>query len=136
MNDNYEKLFSRLERLEPSDKLRAGILARIDFERSRSARIRLAFLGIASAASLAAMIPSFQYVAREFYQSGFYQYLSLLFSDSGAVLASWKVFALSLVEALPLAEITIFLVAVFVFLVSVKLAVRNFSINYKLKLKL
>ncbi len=134
MENNYEKLFNGLERFEPSDKLRAGILARIDFERRRSAIIRLTFLGIAAAASLAAMIPSFQYAAREFSQSGFYQYFSLFFSDSGAVLASWREFALSLAESLPLAEITIFLATVFTFLVSVKLAVRNFNLNYKLKL--
>lgn len=136
MKDNYEKFFLNLEQIEPSEKLRGQILARIDFEKRRSARIRLAFFGTVAAASSVAIIPSFQYATGEFSQSGFYEYLSLLFSDSGAVLASWREFTLSLIESLPITEIAIFLAAVFVFLVSAKLAIRNIytNINHKLKL--
>lgn len=131
MSDNYKKLFQNLEQIEPSQKLRAGVLARIDFEKRRSARIRLAFFGAVAVTSLVAIIPSFQYVAREFSQSGFYQYLSLLFSDSGFILASWKEFSASLVESLPLFEITIFLATVFTLLFSARSAVKNIFINYK-----
>src|SRR3989344_1902172 len=101
MSDNFEKLFNKLEQFEPSEKLRANILARIDFEKRRSFRIRLAVLGTVAAASFGAAIPSFQYAWRAFFQSGFYEYLSLLFSDSGAVLSSWKTFTLSLPAATP-----------------------------------
>lgn len=124
------------ENIEPPERLYLGILARIEREKRRIARIRLAFFGIVAGASLASIIPSFQYVMREFAQSGFYEYLSLLFSDSGAVLASWREFALSLAESLPITEITIFLVMVFVFLVSAKLAIKNIYINSNRKFKL
>ena len=130
MSDNFEKLFNKLERFEPSEKLRANILARIDFEKRRSSRIRLAVLGTVVAASFGAVIPSFQYAWRAFFQSGFYEYLSLLFSDSGAVLASWKTFILSLAETIPLAEMTIFLIAVFVFLFSARLAIKSVKSFY------
>ena len=134
MNDNCEKLFQKLEQFEPSEKLRNGILARIDFEKRRSTRTRLAFLGALATASFVAMIPSFQYLAQEFSQTGIYQYLSLIFSDGSIVIASWKEFSLLLAESLPLVEITIFLATVFTFLISVKLAVKNVGLNYKLKL--
>ncbi len=134
MNNNFEKLFSKLEEVEPSKELRRGILARIDFEKRRSARIRLAFFGFIAMASFIAMIPSFQYIAREFSQSGFYQYFSLIFYDGDAVLSSWKEFALSLAETIPAMEITIFLAVVLSFLISIKLAVRNVGLDYKLKL--
>ena len=124
------------ENIEPPERLYLGILARIESEKRRIARIRLAFFGVVAAASLAAIIPSFQYAAREFAQSGFYEYLFLLFSDSGAVLASWREFALSLAESLPITEITIFLIMVFVFLVSAKLAIKNIYINSNRKFKL
>ena len=124
------------ENIEPPERLYLGILARIESEKRRIARILLAFFGVVAAASLAAIIPSFQYAAREFAQSGFYEYLFLLFSDSGAVLASWREFALSLAESLPITEITIFLVMVFVFLVSAKLAIKNIYINSNRKFKL
>ena len=124
------------ENIEPPERLYLGILARIEREKRRIAVIRLAFFGVVASASLAAIIPSFKYVAREFAQSGFYEYLFLLFSDSDAVLASWREFALSLAESLPITEITIFLVMVFVFLVSAKLAIKNIYINSNRKFKL
>lgn len=136
MSDNYERLFQNLERFEPSEKLRARILARIDFEKRRSARIWLAFFGAGATASLVAIIPSFQYVVREFSQSGFYRYFSLIFSDSDAVIASWREFALSLIESLPITEVAIFLAAIFAFLLFARLTAKNIYAvgNYKFKL--
>ena len=128
MNNNYEKLFQKLEQIEPSEQLRSRIMSSIRLEARRFARIRLAFFGTAAMVSLAGMIPSFQYAAREFYQSGFYEYLSLLFSDSGAVISSWKTFAFSLAETMPLAELTIFLAIALVFLISAGLAIKNINI--------
>lgn len=133
MNDDYRKLFNKLEQFEPSEKLFNDTLARIDFEKRRSVGFRLMFLGVATTASLAVMILSFQYVAREFYQSGFYQYFSLIFSDGAVIMTSWKEFVLSLAETAPIMKIIIFLSAVFAFLVSSKLAIKNFiQIDYKL----
>lgn len=136
MSDNYERLFQNLKRFEPSKKLRGCILARIYFKRKRSAAMRLAFSALAAVASLVAVIPSFQYAAREFSQSGFYRYFSLIFSDSGAVVASWREFALSLIETLPITEVAIFLATIFVFLISARLTAKNICAagNYKFKL--
>lgn len=124
------------ENIEPPERLYNQILARIKREKRRIARIRLAFFGVVATASLVFIIPSFQYVAQEFAQSGFYKYLFLLFSDGGIVLASWRELALSLAESLPATEITIFLATVFAFLVSAKLAIKNIYINSNYKLKL
>ncbi|MBU6431075.1 MAG: hypothetical protein KGJ58_02540 [Patescibacteria group bacterium] len=134
MNDNYEKLFQTLERFEPSRKLFSLVTARIYLAQRRSARIRLIFGGMMAIASFAAIVSSFQYAIREFYQSGFYEYFSFLLSDSGYVLSSWKEFSVSLAESLPLTSITIFLAAVFAFLVSAKLAIKNIRPNYNYKL--
>ncbi len=134
MDDNYEKLFRKLDQFEPSEKLHTHIMTRINLEQKRSARMRLIFLGTMAIASFAAMISSFQYAMREFYQSGFYEYLSLLLSDSGYILASWKEFSISLVESMPLVEITISLATTFAFLVSIKLAIKNIGINRYYKL--
>lgn len=136
MSDNYEKLFQNLERLEPSEKLRARILARIDFKIKRFATIRLVFSALATTASLVAVIPSFQYATREFSQSGFYRYFSLIFSDSGAVIASWREFSLSLIESLPITEAVIFLATIFASLLFARLTAKNICAdgNYKFKL--
>lgn len=132
INDNYKKLFQKLEQMEPSEKLRDGILTRIDFEKRRSAMIRLAFLGTLATASFTAMILFFQDLMREFYQYGFYQYFSLIFSDGSVVMSYWKELTLSLAESAPLIEITILLAMILVFLVSLKLAIKNIGVNYKL----
>ena len=133
MKDNYKRLFEKINQFEPSEKLQDGILAKIDLEKRRSAGIRLIFFGIVATFLFVAVVPSSQYVAREFYQSGFYQYFSFIFSDSGAVLSSWKEFTLLLAESAPLTEITIFLATILAFLVSVKLAIKNVCVR-KLKL--
>ncbi len=82
--------------------------------------VRLAGSASALMAALAVMYGSVPVILAGLSQSGFYEYASLATSDSGAVLAYWKEFALSLIEVLPLPAITIALVAVGVLLYSVR----------------
>ena len=125
MRDAYEQLFKSLRSLEPPEALLAKILIRIAREQRRSARIRVAFVGSAALLSGALLVPAFQYAAQEWYESGFYQYLSLLFSDGGAALASWQEFSQSLAESLPVSGITFVLMSVFALLISLKFAAKN-----------
>lgn len=125
MYNNYEKIFQKLGQIEVPEGLGGKIMAKIEAQKIRSAKTRFVFLAITAVASVFAAVPALQYAAREFYQSGFYQYFSLLFSDGGAVMASWKEFALSLAESLPLLGATVFLSIVFILLGSIRLAVKN-----------
>lgn len=135
MKNNFETLLEKMDQIDPPEALRAGILARINRENKNRVRTRLAFFGTLAAVSFAIMILSFQYTAQGFYKSGFYQYFSLIFSDSGVILASWKEFAISLAEIIPIAEITFFLGTILVFLIFIRLALKNIIINYKLNFK-
>lgn len=125
LQENCRKIFQNIDKLEPSPELEGLILARINFGKRRSAKIKAVFSGIITLASLAALISTFQYALYGFYQSGFYQYFSLIFSDGGSVLAFWREFAQLLAESLPLSGTIIFLSAIFIFFGSIRLAVKN-----------
>jgi hypothetical protein len=60
-------------------------------------------------------------------QSGFYEYVSLAVSDSGTMLSMWKNFGISLLEILPITEITVFTALAFVFTLSLKAIVENLN---------
>ena len=107
-----------------------GVMARIGAERERiirTARRQLAVFGFGAIVSLGVMIPVFQWLGGEFYKSGFYQFSSLIFSDTAVAITYWKELSLSLVESLPLMEMTVLLSVVFVFLWAIKLTSENAS---------
>jgi ABC-type multidrug transport system permease subunit len=122
---DYERLFKNINRLEPPEFLLGNILTAIEAKKRKTARIRLALFGTFALASLAALFPAIQYFIAEFSQSGFYQYFSLLFSDWNLAITYWNDFVLSLAEALPVLATAAVLSAIFVFLGSLRLAVKQ-----------
>ena len=126
MQENAKTIFHNLTELEPPQRLLGGIVMRIILERQRHAWVRVMVWTAGTMGALAGLVPAFHYAGQELAQSGFYQYLSLLFSDGGVLLAnSWREFALSLAESLPLMGITFVLAALFVLLGSIRLIARD-----------
>jgi hypothetical protein len=72
---------------------------------------RYIFLGILSAGSFVGSVFAYISLAHSFAQSGFLQYISLMFSDGGTLMSAWKDFLLVLAESLPLFETAVFLAA-------------------------
>lgn len=133
MNQNYKRLFNNLHKIEPPESLYKTIISRIQFEKIRRAKIRLVFFGITALASITASVPALSVVHRELTSSGFYQYIPLIYSDSGLVLFQWKEFSLLLIESLPTVSIIIFMTVIFTFIVSFKSIMKNVIIfSYKL----
>ena len=120
MRQDYEKLFSNLQWIEPPRHLLVSILAQIRRERIVRARWRFALHVSLLIGSIVILISGSRYFLAEFRQSGFYQYLALLFLDGGFVIKFWHDFALSLVESLPLASGAVVLSGIFIFLISLK----------------
>lgn len=125
MGDNYRKLFTNLEEIEPSERLFKGIIGQIEFRNRRTAKIKSSLFGIIATASLISIIPAFSYAASEFSQSGIYHYISLIFSDFNLLSVYWKDFLYLIAESFPLIGLTAILLAIFVFLNSFKLALKN-----------
>ena len=125
MRQDYERLFQQLHPVEPPSRLLAHIQEQVAVEERRMARRRVFLLGGTALVSLVALVPATQYVAKELYRTGFYEYLSLLFSDSASLPTYWQEFLLSLAESLPLVASIAFLAVLLTFLGSAKFAIRN-----------
>jgi len=131
MREDYEKLFSYLKAPEPSDGLFSDILSRIKRERQIIIlRKRLVLFSIGMIGSVIAFFPAFSAVWADLSQSGFASFMSLIFSDSAEVLVLWQDFMFFVLEAIPVLGITMLLAALFVFLGSAKLFMKDFKIVF------
>lgn len=101
------------------------IVRRISDEERRRARVFLISSTAMGILSLCGIASSIYFVVQGLYQSSFYSYFSLLMSDPDASLLYWREFGLSLVETVPLLEITLSIVAVVMLLVSVRVFMQN-----------
>ena len=113
MNDEFRKILNRIEDKEvsvPKD-LTEKILLRIN-QKSKNKAIGLGFVSIAS---LLLAIPVVSQIITSFTQSGVYNYLSIIFSDSDVAITYWKELAMALVEGLPILGITVLLTIVLIF---------------------
>jgi hypothetical protein len=114
-----------MDRLQPSKGLRGKILASIQQEEIRHARIYVYTAIGAIMTSSFGVVFVVKHMFQGLYQSSFYSYVSLLFSDPAIVVSYWKELSLSLVETAPLIEITLCLVAFAALLTSVRILVNN-----------
>lgn len=129
MNQNYEKLFSRLVSSETPENLLEKILSRIQKERQKAHIRRLVIFSLFSSLSAVAVIPAFRYAQVGFLESGFWHYFKLIFSDFGAIAGVWQNYVLSLLEALPVVGLIIFLSSLLLFINLIKLLVGEIG-NY------
>ncbi len=130
MRKDYEKLFTHLTPQEPPAGLFNKIMARIrEEELLLSVRKRLLLFSAVILASVGILIPAAGAFQAEFAQSDFSHFLSLMFSDLGAVTANWQDFGLALLESLPATSLIAFLFVIFILLWSLK----HFAQAYKFK---
>jgi hypothetical protein len=75
--------------------------------------------------SFIGLIPALKILSNDFTQSGFYEYLSLIFSSSGSIITYWKDFLLLLAESLPVISIISLCTLIFIFFLSAKYAMKQ-----------
>ncbi len=102
-------------------------------ERLMALKKRVVFFSIIMGGSIIAFIPALGAVQAEISQSGFLQFLSLIFSDFEIIINYWQSFVISLLETIPAISIAIFLAVIFVFLESLKFLARDIKIIYGLQ---
>lgn len=125
-----QALYSAMRQLEAPQGLYASVLARIQLARQRSARLKTYLLGAAALVFGLTLIPALQYMARELYESGFYSYASLLFSDGKFVLSIWREFTFSLLESVPSIALLLVLVSAAAFVWSIRRTIINARIAF------
>ena len=130
MRKDITTIFRNLAPIEPRAELAMVVLGHIRNAERRAARLRLVFLGGTTIASLAAFFPAFQYTSEEFAHTSFWEYLSLVFADGGAVLTHWHQLMLLLAESFPIFATTVVLLFVFILLGSVRLALQSARIAF------
>lgn len=131
MRKDYEKLLTHFQSAEPPDDLFDKIMSRINLERRLLViKRRFVIFSIGLVGSIVAFIPVFRMVQTGFNESGFVEFFSLIFSDSGVVISYWQNFTLTLLESLPVMSIAVFLATVFVFLGSLKFLVQDIKIIF------
>ncbi len=117
----------------PESRLSDNILFNISNRNKRNSSVALWAYGTIGAFSFVGFFASAKILFTDFIQSGFYEYLSLAFSDIRSI-SSWKEIALSIVESLPMASLLLSLGLVFVFVLSLNFISKNMKVqnNYYL----
>jgi len=124
MNKNLREVFSRVN-LKPNAGLADNIWNSIVMREKRIAKLKLGLFSLIGMLSLVGAVPVFKTLITDFTQSGFYEYFSLIFSDSGLILSIWREFVFSLIESLPVLSIILSLTLIFIFFLSLKYAMKQ-----------
>lgn len=132
MSNNLRKLCEGICEINPPDNLCGFILARIEKEKIRKAKRQLFFSYFGFAFSFFTAILGGILFGQAFLQSEFWTIASLIFSDILIVTKNLDTYALSLLETFPVAHATIFLVPIFLMLISANFYFINRA-NYKHK---
>ena len=103
----------------------SAVLLAILQERKRTARIKFGIPAFIAAVSLISSVAAAQYALAAFSQSTFINYVSLAFTDTGAIASYWQDFSLSLIESVPVAALAVLLAFVFVLIYSARITMRN-----------
>jgi len=129
---DINNLLKSFDEVSVPEGIRGAVFARISREEVRLARIKIAFFAPLMLASAVGAGLSLYFIANQVVASGFLQYLSILFSDSGAVFAYWREFSMTLVEHAPLLGLVLFSGALFTFLESLRVTIKNTQITFAL----
>ena len=127
MNRNWENVFETIGGSKSLDLLPAKILGRIDQAQARRTRWQLIAAEIVGSLSVVALFPIFINMLGQFQSSGFWNYFSLLFTDTGVIAIYWKEFSLALVEALPWFPLTLVFILILTLFVSLRFALKDFK---------
>lgn len=119
MENQLSKIICQAKYLPEAD-LADNIWHTICARNKRITNLKLFIFSLVSLASLSGLIPAVKMLSSDFSKSGFYKYLSLVFSDGGSVMSHFREFILSLAEALPVLSIILSLSLIFVFFLSIR----------------
>ena len=119
MNNDLSKLMKQAYN-HPETGLSGDVWRVIEARQSKSLKIKslsYGFLGILSLGGFVFMSVS---IVKQFSSSGFFEYVSLVFSDGNLISVYWKEYLLSLADSLPVASLGVTFFLLFSMLVSIK----------------
>ncbi|MFA5936611.1 MAG: hypothetical protein WC822_01895 [Candidatus Paceibacterota bacterium] len=128
MEQELIKAFKKAK-YEEDTVLAQNIWQSIVVRNKRNTLLRLWAFSVAGLASFMGLIPAWKALLNDLTQSGFYEYLSLAFSNGSSVSSYWKEFSLSIAEALPTMSILLSLSLIFIFFLSLKYVMKQIINN-------
>jgi hypothetical protein len=111
--ENKNQLFNTIE---PNENLKNSIIIKIKKEEMKRAMYKIVFSSFVSFASVSMAIIFAINIVKDAYQSGIFEYLSLLFSDGMSLVSYWQSYAMSIVESLPVFQITVVFASAWAFI--------------------
>lgn len=117
MNEEFKKILNKVDARGTSvpSGLADGIILKINNKARRHAKVKTLGLSTVSALSIIASVPIISQIITSFTQSGFYNYLSIIFSDGDVAIVYWKEILLTLAESLPVFAIISLLIVLAIF---------------------
>ena len=125
MRKGYKFFLMQLVNPELPEGILDRIIFRIQEEKSAAARRRIAVFSLAMVCSLLLFPVALKMARTDLSESGFSQFLLLVFSDFGIVAAYWQNFAMSLLETFPAFSFGLVLASVFIFMESLAFLARD-----------
>jgi hypothetical protein len=126
MRPDYEKLISKLTLPQPPAELQSKIMSRIGaLSKLKVLKWKITIFATSSAVSAAAAVFAFVIFKNNLAETGFWQFLSLLFSDYQILAAYWQNYLMSLAESMPISSFVLLLMCIFIFCESVRLLANN-----------
>ena len=132
MNAKLSKLFKQ-DYIKSESRLSSDIWSAIQTKQAKSLKIQSLVYCIMGVLSLGGFVFMIFYTKMQFSSSGFFQYISLVFSDGNLFATYWKEYLLSLADSLPFASIGALLFLLFSMLISIKKVLAQ-QLYYKNKL--
>jgi hypothetical protein len=128
MQNKLIKIFKKA-RYEPEPDLSRAVWSAILLRDKHKARFKLWAFAFTGLASLAGLVPVLKILSNDLTRSGFYEYFSLIFSDTSSILSFWKEFTFSLSESLPVMSIIFTLSLLFVCFLSARYLIKQIIRN-------
>jgi len=119
MNPKLKKALCGVK-CEINDTFKKEILCKIQEKERRLYKVKLGFFTLIGLSSIVIFVPVFNLLIKDFASSGIYEYLSVIFSNTGSVLSNSNEYFLVIAESLPIFSITLMLMTIFLFLISFK----------------
>lgn len=126
MKDNLSKLMKQAYN-QPETGLSADIWRAIEVRQTKNLKIKSLSYGVIGILSLGGFVLMTVSVVKQFAYSGFFDYASLVFSDSGLIATYWREYLLSLADSLPVASLGVAFFLLFSMLVSIKKGIKQYK---------
>ena len=125
MTKNYTNLIKEMKDIDPPAYLESQIFERIESAYQKKNFYRKIFGLAGLSVSILSLLSLLVYTASEFMQSNFYDYASLLFTDSKTIFNNFNEFLLSLIDSIPFWAITLTIFFLFISLIFAKYIVEK-----------